>query len=160
MHSFTKGNCQFIRPIGSLLIHYLSKLQLPLSHISKNVTYSSRWNPSLPTTVKPLPALFFGMATSIPQPPKPSFASILLNESPIKFAIDDLPMPFVMDDVVSIQILEEPFLHGLDHCKTNLVGRLLLPSKAQPLKAHQLCACWPNLEPWIMAPLGKGFFML
>lgn len=104
------------------------------------------------------------MASPPPQPSKPSFASILSTASPLKFAIADLPSPFVEDGVVSIRITEAPFQRGLDRCKTNLVGRFLLPSKYPPLRTHELAqqlrSCWPSLDHWTVAPLGRGFFML
>lgn len=97
----------------------------------------------------------------IPYPltPKPSYAAALFNEPPLHFAIDDLPKPFFEDGLVSIQITEESYLRGLERCKTNLVGRISSPIKTQDL-LQQLRSCWPSLENWTAAPLGKGFFML
>ncbi|XP_061999369.1 uncharacterized protein LOC133716714 [Rosa rugosa] len=107
-----------------------------------------------------------GMETSpLPQPnPKPSFASAFMEDSPVKFAIDDLPIPFVENGVVSVQISEESYLRGLQRCKNNLIGRVFVYPNSKPLKAHdlvhQLKGILPPLNNWTVAPLGKGFFML
>ncbi|XP_061999165.1 uncharacterized protein LOC133716473 [Rosa rugosa] len=102
------------------------------------------------------------MATSLP--PNQSFASILSNEPPLNFSIDDLLAPIFENGFVSVQISEDSYLRGLGKCKTNLVGRLVLPPKASPLKSHelslQLRSHWPTLPNWTVSPLGKGFFML
>ncbi|XP_024193460.1 uncharacterized protein LOC112197121 [Rosa chinensis] len=61
--------------------------------------------------------------------------------------------------MVSIRISEEPFLRGLDRCKTNLIGRVTVPTKTPELVQH-LRSLWSGLAPWIVEPLGRGFFML
>ncbi|KAK9903720.1 hypothetical protein M0R45_001020 [Rubus argutus] len=109
----------------------------------------------------PNPVVQDGNSTP-PLPPRPSFASVLSCDSPIGFTINDLPSPFVDDGILSVRISEEPYLRGLDRCKTLLIGRVSLPPKVTPLKSHelshQLRTLWPLLAQWSVAPLGKGFF--
>lgn len=96
--------------------------------------------------------------------PKPSFASILSKQSVVNFDLASLPIPFEENGLVSIQISEEPYLRGLERCRTNLIGRLTLPQNCAAPKSHELAlrlrSKWPSLSPWTLAPLGKGFFML
>ncbi|XP_062028777.1 uncharacterized protein LOC133744735 [Rosa rugosa] len=99
------------------------------------------------------------MAAGSPITPKPSYAATLAADSPLPFAIADLPAPFTEDGLVSVRIFEEPFLRGLDRCKTNLIGRATVPTKTPEL-VQQLKSLWSNLNPWTVAPLGRGFFML
>ncbi|XP_061999038.1 uncharacterized protein LOC133716345 [Rosa rugosa] len=99
------------------------------------------------------------MATDIPKKQKSSYAAVLTEVSPISFAIADLPSPFFEDGLNSIRISEEPFLRGLERCKTNLIGRVNSPVKTPDL-VQQLKQLWSGLDHWTVAPLGRGFFML
>lgn len=82
----------------------------------------------------------------------------------INFDLASLPTPFEENDLVSIQISEDAYQRGLEHCGINLIGRLTVPPhctapKSQEL-AQRLRSLWPMLSSWSIAPLGKGFFML
>ncbi|XP_061998989.1 uncharacterized protein LOC133716299 [Rosa rugosa] len=99
------------------------------------------------------------MATGSPKTPKPSYAAALSAASPVSFAIADLPVPFKDDGLLSVRISEEPFLRELDRCKTNLIGRVTTSIKTPDLVQH-LKTLWSDLDPWTIAPLGRGFFML
>ncbi|XP_062015804.1 uncharacterized protein LOC133732294 [Rosa rugosa] len=99
------------------------------------------------------------MASDSPKTPKPSYAAALNADSPIPFAIADLPSPFLEEGLISIRISEEPFLRGLERCKSNLIGRVNSQIKTPDL-VQQLKHLWSGLEQWTVAPLGRGFFML
>ncbi|XP_062014529.1 uncharacterized protein LOC133731082 [Rosa rugosa] len=99
------------------------------------------------------------MAADIPKKQKLSYAAALTEMSPISFAIADLPSPFFEDGLNSIRISEEPFLRGLERCKTNLIGRVNSPVTTPDL-VQQLGQLWSGLDLWTVAPLGRGFFML
>ncbi|KAK9941652.1 hypothetical protein M0R45_007352 [Rubus argutus] len=93
--------------------------------------------------------------------PKKSFAAALYSDSPLRFAIGDLPTPFVEDGIVSVKISEEPYQRGLSKRKLMLIGRVSLSTKNALVKSHDLLrSLWPSLQPWTIAPLGKGFFVL
>lgn len=97
-------------------------------------------------------------------PLKQTFAATLNCDSPLHYAIDDLPSPFVDYGIVSLRISEEPYLRGINKCKTMLIGSISPSSKASPLKSHelvkQLRPLWSSLRPWTINTLGKGFFAL
>lgn len=89
-------------------------------------------------------------------PLKQTFAATLNCDSPLHFAMDDLPSPFVDYRNVSLRISEEPYLRGLNKCKTMLIGCISPSSKAAPLKSHefvkQLRPLWSSLQPWTITP--------
>lgn len=81
---------------------------------------------------------------------------------PCNIPINQLPNPCLKGDAISIKISEDEYKKGLEGCKNNLHGRLLLskgdqPIKIQDLRAKLLCL-WKPIEKWRVVPLGKGFY--
>lgn len=96
---------------------------------------------------------------------KPSYASLVSqveNHNHPLISIADLPSPTIKGGLVSIQVSEESYQRGLESCKYNLVGRLLLSKGTKPLTTHDLRMHlqkeW-SLQSWTIIPMGKGFFV-
>ncbi|KAK2403196.1 hypothetical protein QL285_052656 [Trifolium repens] len=108
-------------------------------------------------------------ATIIPQgstaPPQPSpqrksFAQALTNVCDVP--ISKLPKPCLKGEKISIKIPEEAYQAGLDRCKNNLHGRLMMSKGDKPLRVtelrEKLVKAWAPVERWQVTPLGKGFY--
>lgn len=64
-------------------------------------------------------------------------------------------MPCLKGDALAIKIPEDEYKAGLESCKNNLHGRLLLSKGDLRSKLEKL---WNPLGNWKMVPLGKGFY--
>ncbi|AES88682.2 hypothetical protein MTR_4g060870 [Medicago truncatula] len=78
----------------------------------------------------------------------------------VKPTVESLPLPFIRRDTLSISVSTTAYSRGLDYCKANLRGRLVLNKGDKPYatkditaKLHQL---WKTKGPWQMASLGRG----
>ncbi|MCI37996.1 F-box family protein, partial [Trifolium medium] len=73
-----------------------------------------------------------------------------------------LPKSCVKGEDVAIPIPEDEYLAGIDACKHNLHGRIILPKGATPLTVESLRAklatLWKSIGRWGIMSLGKGFF--
>lgn len=63
---------------------------------------------------------------------------------------------------MAVQIPEDEYLKGLEGCKNNLHGRLLLSKGDTPIKFEDLRSkldkLWKPIGNWKAVPIGKGFF--
>lgn len=89
-----------------------------------------------------------------------TFAQILNNSCDIPMS--QLPRPCCKGDAITVTIHEEDYKAGLERCKFNLHGRLILTKgdiliKFTDLKA-KLSFIWKSIEPWNMTSLGKGYY--
>lgn len=103
-----------------------------------------------------------------PSPPSPSqplaqkktFAQAL--HAAIDVPLSQLPRPCIKGDSVSIKISENEYIKGLDSCKMNLHGRLILSKGDKPIKFNdlrdKLSQLWKPIGQWRMTSLGKGYF--
>lgn len=73
---------------------------------------------------------------------KPTFAQALRGPLP---TAEPLPLPFIRGDTLSISVSTTAYSRGLDYCKANLRGRLVLNKGDKPYatkyitaKLHQL----------------------
>jgi hypothetical protein len=61
-----------------------------------------------------------------------------------------------------IKIPEESYQAGLERCKNNLHGRLIMAKGEKPLRVNELreklIKAWAPVEKWQITPLGKGFY--
>ncbi|KEH15767.1 DUF4283 domain protein [Medicago truncatula] len=102
-------------------------------------------------------------AASAAQPitvaPKPSFAQALRGNSALS---DPLPVPSIRGDMLSVKITDDIYVRGLDFCKTNLRGRLVLNKGDKPFSSKDLAATLQKLRkvkgPWHLTSLGRGFY--
>lgn len=115
------------------------------------------------------------MATESPPPVVPwtflnhgatqSFASVVRNSDAPKINInmDELPLPHIKGGQISIKISEDSYQAGLNKCKLNLVGRIILPNGAEPWKTPdlrtRLQSLWSEISNWTIIPMGRGFFV-
>ncbi|XP_068477203.1 uncharacterized protein [Phaseolus vulgaris] len=64
--------------------------------------------------------------------------------------------------MIVVRIDEADYFVGLEDCKTNLHGRVILSKGDKPLThlnlTKQLQPVWKALGPWKAIPLGKGFY--
>ena len=93
-------------------------------------------------------------------PPK-SFVQALVATT-VTDSSETLPTPVIRGETLCIQISEATYAWGVDVCKRNLRGRLILNKGDKPYgwrevltKLQQL---WTNIGPWKMTPMGKGYF--
>lgn len=91
--------------------------------------------------------------------PKLSFAQALRGKSAL---LDPLPVPSIRGDMLSVKITDDVYVRGLDFCKTNLRGRLVLNKGDQPLSSKDLAVKlhkgWKVQGPWHLTSLGRVFF--
>jgi len=118
------------------------------------------WQTELATTVKS-PSTAVPPAHLIQAPTTKSFAQALVSATVTENSAP-LPSPIVRGETLSIQISQETYARGIEVCKRNLRGRLMLSKGDKPdgyrevlIKLQQL---WTNIGPWKMTPLGKGYF--
>jgi len=90
-----------------------------------------------------------------------SFAQAL-TAAPTTFVNDNLPQPLIRGESVSITISQQIYEKGLEICKHNLRGRLVLSKGDKPYTTKdihlKLQKQWKTTGEWSMRPLGRGFF--
>jgi hypothetical protein len=110
----------------------------------------------VPTPVMPSAATTIQMTEAAP---KPSFAQALRGNTVVS---DPLPVPSIRGDILSIKITDTVYCRGLDACKTNLRGRLVLNKGDKPYSSKDLAAKLQNLwkvkGPWHLTSLGRGYY--
>ncbi|KAJ4712784.1 DUF4283 domain protein [Melia azedarach] len=100
--------------------------------------------------------------TQIPLTKKPTFASLLSRPNDFSEFSKQLPIPQLRGDTTIVKI--EPELHKeqLNHCRTNLIGRIILRPGSKPMKVEELRTIlhkvWQPEHQWHMAPLARGFY--
>jgi len=121
------------------------------------------------TTTQPLSTVFApatvtpSTATTTPRAtvaaPKPSFAQALRGNTVIS---DPLPVPSIRGDILLVKITDAAYCRGLDACKTNLRGRLVLSKGDKPYSSKDLAAklqtTWKVKGPWHLTSLGREYF--
>jgi hypothetical protein len=92
--------------------------------------------------------------------PKRSFADILHASCDIQ--ISQLPCPVISGGSLSIKITQHEYELGLEECKKNLHGRLMLNKGDKPLTTRdlkiKLTAMWNTINHWRMVSLGRGYY--
>lgn len=97
-------------------------------------------------------------------PPKPVQCSFVqaLTAAPMASPNDNLPKPLIRGESVSITITQQIYERGLEICKHNLRGRLVLNKGDKPYTNKdihlKLLKQWKTSGEWSMRPLGRGFF--
>lgn len=93
-------------------------------------------------------------------PQQKSFVQALKNSCDVPQS--QLPKPCIKGDAVSIKISEDEYKKGLEECRMNLHGRLILSKGEKPIKFDNLRVMlgklWKPIGQWRMTSLGKGFF--
>lgn len=93
-------------------------------------------------------------------PHRKTFAQALNNSCDI--STSQLPKPCLKGDAIAIKIPEEEYKAGLERCKNNLRGRLILSNDDSPVKfidlKSKLSAHWKSISQWSMISLGKAFY--
>jgi len=91
--------------------------------------------------------------------PKPSFAQALCGNTVLS---DPLPMPYIRGDMLSVKITDDVYFRGLDACKIDLRGWLVLNKGDKPYSSKDLSAklqkLWKVKGPWHLTSLGQGFY--
>lgn len=91
--------------------------------------------------------------TTVPSAPLTTAASKLS---------DPLPVPSIRGDILSVKITDDVYSCGLDFCKTNLRGRLVLNKGDKPFSSKDLATklhkLWKVQGPWHLTSLGRGFY--
>ena len=111
------------------------------------------------------PAPTLSSSTVAPPPPKPlnriSFAQALTTE-PRTSSNDNLPKPLIRGEKVSITITQHIYEKGMEICKHNLRGRLVLNKGDKPYTTKdihlKLQKQWKTTGEWSIVPLGRGYF--
>ncbi|KAM2866225.1 hypothetical protein COP2_022299 [Malus domestica] len=90
-----------------------------------------------------------------------TFASIV-SDSTERVSLSQLPIPVIRGDQIFVKISKDLYQQQLQSFRTNLIGRLLLRKGTTPLKTAELKssleALWRPVTPWLLVPLGKGYF--
>jgi len=93
------------------------------------------------------------------QTAKPSFAQALRGTLSIA---DPLPLPSIRGETLSVAISTTAYSRGVDYCKINLCGRLVLNKGDKPYATKDITAklqrIWTVKGPWHMLSLGRGFY--
>ncbi|MCI06020.1 pectin acetylesterase, partial [Trifolium medium] len=98
--------------------------------------------------------------SKLPPSQQKSFVQALSNVCDIP--LSQLPKSCVKGDNIAILIPEEEYVVGINACKHNLHGRVILPKGTTPyivegLRA-KLASLWKSIGRWGIMSLGKGFF--
>jgi hypothetical protein len=100
-------------------------------------------------------------ATPAAQSPPKSFAQALVA-SHSKVTNDNLPRPTIRGDTLSIRITQPLYEKGVNFCKRNLRGRLVLSKGDKPYASKEiedkLRKQWKTAAPWSLLSLGRGFY--
>lgn len=76
--------------------------------------------------------------------------------------MSQLPKLCMKGEYISIKTSEDEYQQGLQGCKNNLQGRILLEKGSKPMKFTNLRAkliyLWKPLNHWSMIPLGKSYY--
>jgi len=90
-----------------------------------------------------------------------SFAEALAT-APKTSSNENMPKPLIRGESVSITITQQIYEKGLEICKHNLRGRLVLNKGDKPYTTKdihlKLQKQWKIIGDWSMRPLGKGHF--
>ena len=90
-----------------------------------------------------------------------SFAQALAT-TPKTSSNDNMPKPLIRGESVSITITQQIYEKGLEICKHNLRGRLVLNKGDKPYTTKdihlKLQKQWKTTGEWSMRPLGSGYF--
>ncbi|KAF1876311.1 hypothetical protein Lal_00029658 [Lupinus albus] len=91
---------------------------------------------------------------------KTTFAQAVKNTGDVSLA--HLPQPCFKGDVVAVKISEAAYQAGLQRCRNNPHGRLILAKGDQPIKFAELkpklIELWSLVGKWSMISLGRGFY--
>jgi len=75
---------------------------------------------------------------------------------------EPLPVPAIRGKTLSIRISNTTYSRGLDFCKINLRGRLVLNKGDKPYATKDITAklqkIWKVKGPWHMLSLGRGYY--
>ncbi|KAM7459720.1 hypothetical protein LguiA_036714 [Lonicera macranthoides] len=96
---------------------------------------------------------------------KLSYASLFVSHSLLSHSkFNDLPTPYFKGDIPAIKLDEETYQKALVKCKFNLIGRVILPKGAEPIKSatlnSKLSSIWNLKNAWTISPLWKGYYCL
>lgn len=73
-----------------------------------------------------------------------------------------LPMPYVKEDMVTIQINEDGYVVGIENCKLQLHNKIVLNKEDKPSTYLKFCLkilkSWTFFGSWKSIPLGNGFY--
>ena len=90
-----------------------------------------------------------------------SFAQALVA-SHDKATNDNLPQPTIRGETLSIRITQPIYEQGVNVCKRNLRGRLVLNKGDKPYASNEikdkLRKQWKTAAPWTLLSLGRGFY--
>ncbi|KEH19946.1 hypothetical protein MTR_8g063620 [Medicago truncatula] len=115
----------------------------------------------LASTVKPPSPSTVVALSNNSNPPKKSFAQALAATT-VTDTSTPLPTPIIRGKTLCIPISDETYAQGIEACKRNLRGRLILNKGDKPYGSREvqtkLQQLWTNIGPWKMTPLGKGYF--
>nr|ABE93038.1 N-6 Adenine-specific DNA methylase [Medicago truncatula] len=92
----------------------------------------------------------------------PTFAQILTATTSSQESEEPLPQPSIKGKQLSIKISQPIYEKGVDYCKRNLRGRLILNKGDKPYTSseiHQrLQKLWNTAAPWSLLSLGRGYY--
>jgi len=92
--------------------------------------------------------------------PKPSFAQALCDSTVIYS--EPFPSPVIRGDMLLVKISKEAYVCGLEACRTNLWGRLMLNKGDTPYSSKFVFAKLQTIcilsGPWSLRSLGRGFY--
>ena len=113
-----------------------------------------------PSKVAPSPMALTSAATVSPQPQSRSFAQALVaSHSNVTNVI--MPQPTIRGDTLSIRITQPVYEKGVNVCKRNLRGRLVLNKGDKPYALKEiedkLKKQWKTAAPWTLLSLGRGY---
>lgn len=118
----------------------------------------------LPPTSSPPPSSALSplqnpSSSSPPPQPTKTFAQAL---NACDIPLSQLPVPCIKGNAVAVKIPEEEYKVGLEGCKNNLQGRLLLAKRDAPIRVNdlrvKLLKLWQPIGQWKLVPIGRGFY--
>jgi len=99
------------------------------------------------------------LSTTAPQNHQLSFAQVVTASNSITF--EPLPTPEIQGEALTIKISREAYARGLDACKRNLHGKIVLNKRDKPYTSKDIMAKlqkqWKTSENWHMLSLSRSY---
>ena len=91
-----------------------------------------------------------------------NFAQALKIPNKMETLYECMPQPCFKGESISIKITEKEYAKGVENCKFNLHGRLILKKGEIAPSCKELYSIlsnlWISISAWRMISLGKGYF--
>ena len=113
---------------------------------------------AIPSKVAPSPMAL--TSTAVVSQPRSFAQALVASHSNVTNVI--MPQPTIRGDTLSIRITQPVYEKGVNVCKRNLCGRLVLNKGDKPYVSMEIedkvKKQWKTAAPWTLLSLGRGYY--